>query len=339
MNKYKKIYDKGDIFGNLTVLQIDTNKQYTKDGKLKVPSKWNYICQCSLCSNIVSVPKESLQYGKTSCGCDSHKYPKYLKNGDTFGDLTIDSVEESSKFDDDGKSVWPTKWKYWCVCKCGNRRLVDKDKLTQGRALHCGCQSWGQQKLNRIEECGDLIKLYASNNDKIFSIIDKNVYHKVKQYCWHITTNGYFRTMGLKNFKDDYLPKEFSGGSSFGLHNYLIGRFNDLDVDHINKNRLDNRITNLRTIPRIDNTRNRRIQNAEYGITYDKERNKWYVQIGVNYKNVYIGRYASKAEAIKARKEAEEKYFGEANPRNSPYKTLETILTESGFYHEEIPND
>ena len=43
----------------------------------------------------------------------------------------------------------------------------------------------------------------------------------------------------------------------------------------------------------------------------DKNRNKWIAQITVNYKNIHLGRYENIEDAIKARKEAEVKYFGE----------------------------
>ena len=41
-----------------------------------------------------------------------------------------------------------------------------------------------------------------------------------------------------------------------------------------------------------------------------KRSGKWQVRIMYNYKNIYLGRYTNKEDAIKARKQAEIKYFG-----------------------------
>lgn len=45
------------------------------------------------------------------------------------------------------------------------------------------------------------------------------------------------------------------------------------------------------------------------GVTWDKVRKKWRAQIRFKNKNIYLGRYTNIEDAIKARKEAEEKYF------------------------------
>ena len=115
MAKYKKILEKGDVFGNLIVIGVDESKKCTKDGRPKKPSRWNYWCECALDGNIISAPRESLtSKNKTSCGCDSNKHPKYLKHGMEYGMLTVDCVDEDSKTKDDGSSVWPVRWRY-CI--------------------------------------------------------------------------------------------------------------------------------------------------------------------------------------------------------------------------------
>ena len=47
------------------------------------------------------------------------------------------------------------------------------------------------------------------------------------------------------------------------------------------------------------------------GVRYEPSRKKWRADIRVNYKAILIGRYDTFEEAVKHRKEAEEKYFGE----------------------------
>ena len=48
-----------------------------------------------------------------------------------------------------------------------------------------------------------------------------------------------------------------------------------------------------------------------------KNNNCWLAQIGFNGQKIKLGRFKNKEDAIKARKEAEEKYFGEHSYDNS----------------------
>ena len=45
--------------------------------------------------------------------------------------------------------------------------------------------------------------------------------------------------------------------------------------------------------------------------------NRWYAQIGVNNNTILLGCFKTKEEAITAREQAEDKYYGEYSYRNS----------------------
>jgi hypothetical protein len=47
------------------------------------------------------------------------------------------------------------------------------------------------------------------------------------------------------------------------------------------------------------------------GVIWNKRLNKWQSRITVDKKDIYLGSYNNFEDAVKARKEAEEKYFGE----------------------------
>ena len=53
---------------------------------------------------------------------------------------------------------------------------------------------------------------------------------------------------------------------------------------------------------------------------FDKSRNKWSARIVFDNKNLYLGRYYNKEDAIKARLQAEAKYFGEFAPQQYLFK-------------------
>ena len=97
-------------------------------------------------------------------------------------------------------------------------------------------------------------------------------------------------------------------------------------VDHINKNKADNRKKNLRCCERSENDRNRSLYSCNTsgvaGVYFDKERKKWVASITYNYKKVYLGRYAVKEEAILARLTKEVELYKEFSPQRELLESL-----------------
>ena len=81
-------------------------------------------------------------------------------------------------------------------------------------------------------------------------------------------------------------------------------------IDHINHDKLDNRIVNLRSVPQSINSKNlSKPKNNTSGYSgVFKDRDKWRSKITVNGKTKYLGTYKTKDEALKARVEAAKKY-------------------------------
>lgn len=81
-------------------------------------------------------------------------------------------------------------------------------------------------------------------------------------------------------------------------------------IDHINRNKLDNRKENLRvTTPHVNTINVGRYKNNNSGYKGVTKVNYGYIAtITVNRKKVYLGFYKDIQDAIKARTEAEEKY-------------------------------
>lgn len=99
------------------------------------------------------------------------------------------------------------------------------------------------------------------------------------------------------------------------MHKFILNYFGDLDVDHKNGDKFDNRKSNLRICTHQNNGTNRKLSKnnkSKYkGVSWYKRDSTWEVKIMVNYKDIFLGRYKNLEEAIKVRIEAEEKYFGE----------------------------
>jgi hypothetical protein len=92
-------------------------------------------------------------------------------------------------------------------------------------------------------------------------------------------------------------------------------------VDHIDHDPSNNRRNNLRTCTRSNNNCNRRIDRRNKsgitGVFWSNCKNKWIATIGYNHKRIYLGGFHDINDAITARKNAEEKYFGEYSYNNS----------------------
>ena len=90
------------------------------------------------------------------------------------------------------------------------------------------------------------------------------------------------------------------------------GEWPAADVDHINGDRSDNRLANLRVVLHVVNTRNQRprVNNTSgiTGVTWDKAKKKWAAQISVYGRNKLIGRFDNIEDAAQARRAAQRKY-------------------------------
>lgn len=91
------------------------------------------------------------------------------------------------------------------------------------------------------------------------------------------------------------------------------GVYPTLEIDHINRNRSDNRMVNLRITTRKENGENLSIaknnSSGFRGVSWDSVRNKWRVQVKHLQKNIFIGRYDSIVDAVNASMEARKFIF------------------------------
>jgi len=104
------------------------------------------------------------------------------------------------------------------------------------------------------------------------------------------------------------------------MHRAIMG-FPDYKVDHRDGNGLHNWRDNLRLATNAENASHKKPvynKTGYIGVFWDAVQERWEAQITVNYRNIKIGRYATKEEAARARDEAAKKYHGEFATLNFP---------------------
>lgn len=88
------------------------------------------------------------------------------------------------------------------------------------------------------------------------------------------------------------------------------GDLPDGHIDHINHDKADNRLNNLRQVSHQGNKRNvgrsRANRSGVVGVIWCQ--NRWQAYITVDAKSIYLGRFANKDQAVAARKAAEQQH-------------------------------
>lgn len=205
-----------------------------------------------------------------------------------------------------------------CNCKCGNKNIVkNQSYFKRANYCSCGCKSSSlmreaNRKYNDYEIQEDYVIMYTKKEEAF--IIDLDDFEKVRNVCWHMH-KGYF--CGTLNQKKVW------------LHRYITNCPKDMVVDHINHDTSDNRKENLRICTSAQNAKNQSThKNNTSGITgvrWVEKQGKWHSYIRVNYKRINLGYYTYFEDAVAARKQAEDLYFGDYSCSNSLNKKGEWI--------------
>lgn len=252
----------------------------------------------------------------------------------TFGRLTV--LEQTNDY------VSPNGMHYsmWvCRCECGNVINVLGSNLKTGHTKSCGC--YGKEKTSKlskkynkysekmVDEYGEYYIGWTTNTNKEF-YVDAEYFNKIYNYCWHEgkpTKNKKFSTL---------VTNEPKTRKHIKMHILLGFNF----YDHIDKNELNNRKYNLRPCTQQENIRNSSLKSNNTsgitGVSFDKNNNKWiaYIDIVKN-KSTYLGRFKNKEDAIKARLQAEMKYYKEFAPQRHLFEQY-GINTQQNDLNKEI---
>lgn len=238
--------------------------------------------------------------------------------GKKFGRLTVVKEAPSSRTSG-GHSV--VRW--YCKCDCGNPNLilVSSNNLKSGNTNSCGCYFKDRMivsnKQNKHKMCHYDLDTHDYGIGTTLKgdtfIFDKEDYDKIKNICW-FKRSDYFIGRNPNTSKYETLSRV--------IMDIYTDDNNIYDVDHIDtNNKNDNRKQNLRIVTTQQNCSNRKksIVNTSGtpGVSWHKRLSKWQAYISFNNKRKYLGVFNNLEDAINARKEAEEKYYGDYSYDNS----------------------
>jgi hypothetical protein len=154
------------------------------------------------------------------------------------------------------------------------------------------------------------------------ALVSDHRYELVMQYRWNVWEyqrrgrhDGPYAVASVWN-------RSLSSGqqqSKIRMHNLIMGC---PGVDHIDGDGLNNQDTNLRIATQAQNSCNQRPQggrtSAFKGVSWDRQRQRWYAHITVNGKMRNLGRHRSEIDAAAAYDAAARAAWGEFAHLNFP---------------------
>lgn len=143
-----------------------------------------------------------------------------------------------------------------------------------------------------------MIKLTGKLGNGLSTIIDDE-FEYLSKYKWHFCGGYASRLVHIRMENGKPIHKRE------WLHRIINNTPSSMDTDHINRNRLDNRKSNLRSVTRSVNMHNKgKVNNNSksnlQGAFLRADRNKWRSYINIGGKPTYLGSFNTELEAHKA---------------------------------------
>lgn len=136
----------------------------------------------------------------------------------------------------------------------------------------------------------------TGKNSDLYFTIDTAMIKKIELYTWRIEdrSNGYHAVVSgiFRNGKK----------IAFSLSRFLLDFPVGKHVDHIDRNPLNNRLSNLRVVSALENSQNATKHNRQTtskykGVCFHKSKKLWFAYINVNKKRHNIGYFKNEIDA------------------------------------------
>lgn len=237
-----------------------------------------------------------------------------------------------------GKPI-PQNYKHYRLSECLNCHAhipCEVNKIEKSKPKRCSfCSNIGNYfNLNTTNNSWRIERNTAYcdvifHDETITFCIDKSQYDIACQYSWRIAKkrNKYYVVAG-----------SYKKGTMIYIHQLVYGNVSKgLEIDHIDGDSLNNRISNLRAVTHVanvDNMKKVRIDNqyGMRGISYDKKNGKYKVDYSYHNTRIYVKPWKTIEEAVYCR-QCLEKEFGftliEDNDIAKHYELCNPILRKN----------
>lgn len=147
------------------------------------------------------------------------------------------------------------------------------------------------------------VPLYAKDGSiRASALIEAADADFINQWMWHLARGYAVRAekFGALGWRQIFMHREILGLPRLPQHRGPVG-------DHVNRNKLDNRRSNLRAVRKSEdqqNIPNRRGISNTRGVTWHKRQQKWNARVRIEGVCHHVGSFITEAEAIAAVRDA-----------------------------------
>lgn len=143
------------------------------------------------------------------------------------------------------------------------------------------------------------------------ALIDDADAELVRRYNWR--TYARPRSGGC-----NYYAYTHPAGKILYMHRLIMAAGAGIEVDHIDCDGLNNQRSNLRFATRAQNCANKNTGLQHRGICWDKQTSNWRCTISFNNKNIHVGRFGDRDDALRAYDRRALELYGEFARLNFP---------------------
>lgn len=170
-----------------------------------------------------------------------------------------------------GKNVWFSKRFNMCLCGKHYSQMKQHGKIARTK--------YDKNEIIKYNDHAEVVLYDKNGNPTARALIDLKDVDVVSKYKWCYTSN---RSLSSRKRATYYVSTSLNN-RTYRMHNIILNHCGGKDIDHINRNTLDNRRMNLRIVTRTENNANKeashvyRMKNGKwryrirrYGKTYEK---------------------------------------------------------------------
>lgn len=270
MGRFKDI--SGQRFGNLVAIERTDKKKHSS-------SIWK--CRCD-CGEESFVPINYLTTGDTkSCGCMKYKGSPKDVEGIRFNKLVaIRKLDEKGV---SGDYLWE------CICDCGSVVNLPIGRLNSGSAYSCGCDN-------------------RRGSHNMYNTPTYRSWVKMLSRCRYEEYGEWYSDVSVC---DRWNP--INGGSFENFLEDMGERPEGKTINRINGAKIYSPETcewASLSLQSFDQKRGKHNTTGRTGVRWRKDREVWEASITINHKIIRLYYGTSFEDAVKAREEAELKYYG-----------------------------